>query len=338
MSPDKQGIATQRLYGHLWHDEDFKFIAANFTACQILGYSECELLQMRLQDVEPDFDQYGVIDRLQSLQLGEQLALSGCPTRRDGTQVPLDICTTVIRSQDSRIFAVELSCDQHHILPAFDHVAHELNNCGTTLLTILEELRQHQRSMTVPRAMDTSAISFVSRQIASLSTALQNRHVAQPRVVALSPLIARTLANCRYTVFPKFGDLHIVHPPPQRPILIRVNPERVEQVFHKIFLNAIQAMHQAPRKELSIQYDVDPAEGVVRCHIQDSGAGISAQVVAQMFRSGFSTKPDDGNGHGLGMSIIRSIIHSYNGELAVRSQPGQGTTMTVSLPTYSPSP
>jgi signal transduction histidine kinase len=65
--------------------------------------------------------------------------------------------------------------------------------------------------------------------------------------------------------------------------------------------------------------------------VRDTGPGIPADVLPQIFRPYYTTKRSE-EGTGLGLSIILRLIKEANGALHVRTQPGEGTTFTVYLP------
>ena len=70
----------------------------------------------------------------------------------------------------------------------------------------------------------------------------------------------------------------------------------------------------------------------VEVQVQDNGTGMGAEVQAKVFQPFFTTKPT-GEGTGLGLSLSYDIItQGHGGALSVESQPGQGSTFTVSLP------
>ncbi|GAA4039627.1 hypothetical protein GCM10022409_26690 [Hymenobacter glaciei] len=70
----------------------------------------------------------------------------------------------------------------------------------------------------------------------------------------------------------------------------------------------------------------------VEIRVKDNGTGMSAEVQSKIFQPFFTTKPT-GEGTGLGLSLSHDIItQGHGGTLAVESQPGQGTTFTISIP------
>jgi len=79
---------------------------------------------------------------------------------------------------------------------------------------------------------------------------------------------------------------------------------------------------------------LEPGEYVV-VKVADTGIGMDAETMSRIFDPFFSTKSQ---GHGLGLSAIVGIIRRHQGVLDVESQPGQGTTFTVWLPTTPAQP
>jgi len=118
-----------------------------------------------------------------------------------------------------------------------------------------------------------------------------------------------------------------------------VNPSEISQVFQNLIKNALDAMHENEVRELYVSTDV--AGKFARLIIQDSGPGISPEVLAKLFDPFFTTKPRAGSekddepvGTGLGLHMCRETIKSYDGRIEVESQIGNGAKFIVLLPLY----
>jgi signal transduction histidine kinase len=107
-----------------------------------------------------------------------------------------------------------------------------------------------------------------------------------------------------------------------------VSPPLFEWVVENILKNALDAMEG--KGQITVQIRQGPKQVFV--DITDTGKGISAANLANVFKAGFTTKK---RGWGLGLTLSRRIIEQYHGgELFVRqSEPGKGTTFRISLKT-----
>jgi signal transduction histidine kinase len=115
--------------------------------------------------------------------------------------------------------------------------------------------------------------------------------------------------------------------------LIQADEHQLTQVFTNLLINAYEAMNGHGRvliegKRVRIE---DGAEGrdAVQIDIADDGPGIPHDVVENVFDPFFSTKPQ---GSGLGLAIVRKIVNAHDGRLDLRTTPGHGTTIRLTLP------
>ncbi len=101
------------------------------------------------------------------------------------------------------------------------------------------------------------------------------------------------------------------------------------QVFLNIIVNASQAIEDSG--EISISTEQDNECALIA--ITDTGAGIDSDTLNKIFDPFFTTK-EVGSGTGLGLSIVQGIIKKHRGTISVDSEPGKGTTFTISIPLY----
>jgi signal transduction histidine kinase len=106
---------------------------------------------------------------------------------------------------------------------------------------------------------------------------------------------------------------------------VRLDPESLKQVFLNLILNALEAMPEGGRLELS------RAErgGKVEFTIADTGAGVAPEIAGRLGDPFFTTKA---KGSGLGLFLTRRLLQSAGGDLEIRGEPGRGTTCVVRLP------
>ena len=107
------------------------------------------------------------------------------------------------------------------------------------------------------------------------------------------------------------------------------NPIHLEQVLINLIANAADAMEHSPIRVLSI--GVGKHERSVEISVADTGSGIAAEELANLFDPFYSTK-EAGRGLGLGLSISYGLVRDIGGAISVESRPGKGSTFTVRLP------
>ena len=109
--------------------------------------------------------------------------------------------------------------------------------------------------------------------------------------------------------------------------MIRMDVDRLYQVFVNILLNAKQAA--AKRGTVSICSTYARNEESVRVEIEDDGVGIRKKDLEHIFEPFFSTKNE---GTGLGLPIVKKIVDAHGGTVTVDSHFGGGTKVSIVLP------
>jgi signal transduction histidine kinase len=124
---------------------------------------------------------------------------------------------------------------------------------------------------------------------------------------------------------------------------IMADPIQLHQIIINLCANANHAMHhkggvlQVQLHDLQLderQQDRYPGLSpghYVKLSVADSGIGIPTELQDKIFTPFFTTKKK-GEGTGLGLSTVESIVKSYDGKIYLKSQPGQGSTFTILLP------
>lgn len=108
------------------------------------------------------------------------------------------------------------------------------------------------------------------------------------------------------------------------------NPQRLTQVAVNLIVNACQALDR-PDKAIEITTRYDRLTGNVVFTVSDEGTGILPEHLPRLTDPFFTTKRESG-GTGLGLSVSLNIIREHGGDLTFTSEPGRGTTVTVTLP------
>lgn len=116
---------------------------------------------------------------------------------------------------------------------------------------------------------------------------------------------------------------------------IRGNPLQIKQILDNLIKNALDAMEDSPVKRLTMQTAAVDGQVVIR--VTDTGRGISAPHLKRIFASNFTTKAA-GQGTGLGLASVKTMVEAYAGTIQVDSTPDCGTTFTIHLPALEADP
>jgi PAS domain S-box-containing protein len=208
-------------------------------------------------------------------------------------------------------------------------VAHELNN---PLTTVGMQVRRLRESAEGQRLSDEGRQSL--EQIEEASTRMKAiisdllfmaRPVEQPQAhVDVEKILKSTIALFRAGTpsCPRIREE--LEPLP----VIRGYASKLGQVFLNVLRNAVQALDERRVGEIRIR--ARHADGVLEIAFHDDGAGIPSDVLPEVTKPSFTTKP---NGTGLGLWISQTLMAHHGGTLDISSAAGSGTVVTLRLPT-----
>ncbi len=108
---------------------------------------------------------------------------------------------------------------------------------------------------------------------------------------------------------------------------IECRPRELNQVFMTLLMNAFQAMEG----EGTLSVRVTSSGDRVNVTVSDTGKGMDEERLKTLFDIGFGKK-EGRMGMGLGLPTAKSIVERHHGTLSVESEPGEGTTFSISLP------
>ena len=123
------------------------------------------------------------------------------------------------------------------------------------------------------------------------------------------------------------ATIELVLDVPDTPVHVVLDPRGLEHAVLNLVLNARQAMSGGGEIRLGLLAGQEQA--IVE--VEDTGAGIPQEDLDQVFRPFFTTK-EAGKGTGLGLAAVERFVRSSNGDVAVESEPGVGTTFSLAFP------
>jgi len=209
-------------------------------------------------------------------------------------------------------------------------VAHELNSPLTAIVgeaqILLRDLAQDDPARDL--LMDISNSGFRCKRIIQnlLTFSRQDEYTFEP--VDINEVVEKTLALVSYQI--EKGSVKIDRFLEKDLPKVSASGQRIEQVLVNLLLNARDAVENTPEKLITIRTWA-PSPREVAVSVTDTGAGIPPEILPNIFDPFFTTKRL-GKGTGLGLSVSMGIAEAHRGRIAVESQPGQGSTFTLTLP------
>lgn len=209
-------------------------------------------------------------------------------------------------------------------------VAHELNE---PLGNILGFAQLARKCPSLPRQADQDiqkiqTASLNAREVIRKMLTFTRPMPPQKKRVSLNRVIEEGLyffeSRCAKEGVQIFRSLS-----PDLPEVL-ADPVQLNQVLVNLVINALQAMPRGGT--LSIQ--TVSAEGYLSLIIEDTGIGMSEEIIKHIFTPFFTTK-EVGQGTGLGLPVVHGIITSHGGSIDVESKVGCGTRFEIRLPTES---
>jgi len=177
-----------------------------------------------------------------------------------------------------------------------------------------------------------SDLALMAEQIERLGTVIREvRGFAYtgPTEPELTDVNAAATTATRLIRFDKrFANVDVVEDlSSQVPAIIAVSDHLV-QVLINLLINSGDAMEDRPG-EVVVSTRFEDDRVVIR--VSDDGRGMDDEALGRAFEPFFTTKGKH-NGTGLGLAVCKQIIEDHNGDIAISSRDGGGTTVRVSLP------
>jgi len=208
---------------------------------------------------------------------------------------------------------------------AASHISHEIKN---PLMLMAGFARQVRRTLD-EHSKEHEKLRLVEEEAKRLETMLDEvRDFTRPSAPKLEPLVLNatvrdTLALMEAELAARKVELRTELDPGLPPVLH--DPAQLRQVIINLVKNAAEAMPEGGRITITSRLSGDTAEIAVR----DTGPGLPPDQLKRIFNPFFTTKE---KGTGLGLSVCYRIMQDHQGDIRVKSEPGEGCVFTLSLP------
>ena len=215
-----------------------------------------------------------------------------------------------------------------------DNISHELRTPLTCILTPLEGLLAGNASGEVRGVFED--MHSASRQLYDLINDLldYSKYGSRDQPTQRDPVDLRAVVDEHVRSFKPTARqrmLTLEWEPPAEPLIARGSARELGKVVRNLLSNAVKFTPFGGRITVALGGD----ELAVSLKVVDTGIGMSPEVQAKLFTpffQGDATSTRAFEGTGIGLALVKTIVNRHDGGIAVSSTPGQGTTMTVTLP------
>lgn len=200
------------------------------------------------------------------------------------------------------------------------NIAHEIRNPLSIIRTSADRLKRKYK-------IDDETLDYISEEVDELNRILTGYLQFSQSSTTFAPqsgrkIIARTLLAVGPEAESRGVTINDVLP--ENDIAIDGDDRRLQQALLNVLLNAIQATEKGGSVIVSLGAEGDKAMIVVT----DTGCGIDARDLSEITKPFFTRKAD---GSGLGLHVVQSVVDEHGGTLTVVSEPGKGTSVTMTF-------
>ncbi|MBO8195323.1 sensor histidine kinase [Streptomyces oryzae] len=190
--------------------------------------------------------------------------------------------------------------------------AHEAANRLHTVVSLIELGRVAE------------AVRFATEEL-ELAQALTDRVVSAVREPVLAALLLGKAAQAK-----ERGVELALSPDSAVEDMAGLPARDLVTVLGNLIDNAVEAVSPAGQVTVTVQHTATPAPGVLVLRVADNGPGLPPAAGARLFQRDWTTKP--GQGHGIGLALVRQTANRHGGEVEARDLPGGGAEFEVRLP------
>lgn len=324
-----------------------RIVDVNQNACDSLGYSRSELLQLSVIDIQTTYSQADFDTLWRQMRPGLPQTREGWHQRKDGMGFPVEVRLGLLETGGDRYgLALARDISDRKVSEAAQvrlaeigelaaMIVHEVRSPLTTVLLGLNSFRtldlpeRFQARLTL--ALEESErlqkllneILLYSRDPALDLEPVDINDLVQILAPTLGQALEQLDSDLDAGASPQVVVTTLGHP-----VMVRGDRNKLKQVFINLITNAQEAC------DGTITWVVQPpAAGQVTITVHNDGAAITPEVLPLLTRPFFTTKP---SGNGLGLAITKRIVEAHQGQLAIASSPELGTTVALHLPVIEP--
>jgi len=328
----------------------------NKGAEQIYGYHAAEVIGRNISILCPPARPDEIPAILERIRKGERVEyFESVRITKDGRRLSMSISVSPIHDADGNIIGasaiarnisaqkkIEDQLRQSQKMEAVGRlaggVAHDFNNLLGIVTACTELLRSR---------VDTESLEYLDniREAANRGAGLTRQLLAFSRRQAVQTQILdlnERIRELSKLLKPLMGDdVEIFLPPRSKTAVVEFDPGQIDQIVLNLAVNARDAMPRGGKliidtgvfdidENFAQEHTMTPGRYVMLA-ISDNGTGMDEVTRTRIFEPFFTTK-ETGKGTGLGLATVYGIVKQAGGHIWVYSEPGQGTTFKIYLP------
>lgn len=233
-----------------------------------------------------------------------------------------EVAVYLSRNESAEMLAQSKQFDAYNKLTAF--IMHDLKNLIAQQALVVENAARHKEN---PAFVD-DMIRTIDNSVQRMSNLLKKLQQTQPtsgRSLPLKNVVINSVKKCQDRV-PR-PSLRILNDS----LKVVADEDNLEMIITHIIKNAQEATPAQGYVDVVMRSN----GGLAIIDVEDNGSGMDAEFIRKrLFRPFDTTK--SGKGMGIGVYQTREFIRNLGGDVTVRSEPGIGTTFTISIPVDAP--
>jgi two-component system sensor histidine kinase HydH len=262
----------------------------------------------------------------------------------DGRRIPLDVSVSVLAGEEgaapgyiilfkdmTEVQELKREVERNQRLASLGRlaagIAHEIRNPLSSIKGFATYFKERYRE--IPEDLKTAEIMI--QEVERLNRVIsQLLEFARPVTIQKRPTSIQSIIKHSLRMIERDAEERAVRVMTELSDAVgevSVDPDRLNQVFLNLYLNALEAMEDGGT--LSVALLQGEASRGIKIVVSDTGMGIPKEDLEHIFDPYFTTKQ---SGTGLGLAIVHKVIESHKGEIRVESEPGRGTQVEITLP------
>ena len=341
-----------------WTDPDGNFIYVNKAGCESLGYSEDEILNLSITEVDMEFTGWKLDNFWSRVKDERTFSYESKYIRREGDSFPVEVAVNYVEFEGKEFNCsivrdlttrkeMELQLQHTQKMEAVGTlaggIAHDFNNILTAIIGYSEliKFKVDTESSAHKDIQEILKAGMRAKELVQQILLFSRKRDQKSKPLDPIPIVKEALKLLRASIP---TTIEIRKDIPESCGKVIADPTKIHQIIMNLTTNSYHAMKDTggiigvTLKEVYLgeaeaaYLDVNIIAGkYIKIEVSDNGHGIDRKILKKIFDPYFTTK-SQGEGSGLGLSLVMGIVNSFGGAIKVYSEPGEGTTFNIFFP------